>query len=180
MPKMPKPSTPDAVDLILAQWREQRPDLDTRSMGPLGRLGRCYQHLVQRMEATFAQFGLSRWEFDVLATLRRAGPPHCLAPTALFQSMMISSGTLTHRLKGLEARGWISRQAHPDDARSLLVQLSPAGLALIDRAVEAHVQTQREVLSVLPQAQLAALDAALARLLTSLETAPDAGSAPEA
>jgi DNA-binding MarR family transcriptional regulator len=94
--------------------------------------------------------------------------------------MMISSGTLTHRLKGLEARGWISRQAHPDDARSLLVQLSPDGLALIDRAVEAHVQTQREALSVLPPAHLAALDAALARLLSSLEPGPADGAGPPA
>lgn len=159
----------DAVDLILDQWRRERPDLDTRSMGPLGRLGRCYQHLGQRMEATFAQFGLGRWEFDVLATLRRAGAPYCLAPTALFQSMMISSGTLTHRLKGLEARGWVERLPHPDDARSLLVQLSPAGLALINRAVEAHVQTQQAALALLSPAQQAALDATLTAWLAALD-----------
>ncbi|MBV8621035.1 MAG: MarR family transcriptional regulator [Curvibacter sp.] len=162
---------PDAVDAILAQWRRERPDLDASPMGPIGRLKRCEMLLRQRLDEKFAEFGLAGWEFDMLATLRRSGEPFCLTPTALFSTMMVSSGTMTHRLKGLEASGWVRRLAHPEDARSTLVQLTEPGRALIDRAVEAHVAHERALLAAFDEAGLQALDAALARLMASLSGA---------
>ena len=161
---------PDAVDAILAQWHRERPDLDVSPMGPIGRIKRCAALLQRRLDETFAEFGLSYWEFDVLATLRRSGAPHCLAPTTLFSTLMVTSGTMTHRMGKLEASGWIARLPNPADARSLLVQLTPAGLALIDRAVEAHVANEHRILAPLKAADLAALDARLALLLAALES----------
>jgi DNA-binding MarR family transcriptional regulator len=163
---------PDAVDAILAQWRRERPDLDVRPMATIGRVKRCAALLQRRLDETFAQFGLSFWEFDVLATLRRSGAPYRLAPTALFATLMISSGTMTHRLKGLEAAGLVKRVANEADARSLLVQLTAKGLALIDRAVAAHVQNEHRILAPLEPAELAALDLHLAALLRVLEPDP--------
>jgi DNA-binding MarR family transcriptional regulator len=158
---------PDAVDAILAQWRRERPDLDVRPMATIGRVKRCAALLQRRLDETFAQFGL-----DVLATLRRSGAPYRLAPTALFATLMISSGTMTHRLKGLEAAGLVKRVANEADARSLLVQLTAKGLALIDRAVAAHVQNEHRILAPLEPAELAALDLHLAALLRVLEPDP--------
>jgi DNA-binding MarR family transcriptional regulator len=160
---------PDAVDAILAQWARERPDLDCSPMGPIGRIKRCAALLQRKLDETFEKFGLSFWEFDVLATLRRSGAPYRLAPTALFSTLMITSGTMTHRLKGLETRELVQRLPNPDDARSVLVQLTPAGLALIDRAVAAHVDNERRILSVIGDDELAALDARLSQLLNALE-----------
>ena len=72
----------DAVDLILEQWRRERPDLDCSPMGIIGRISQLQRevHLAQR--ATFARHGLDVPSFDVLAALRRAGPPYQLTPTA--------------------------------------------------------------------------------------------------
>ena len=95
----------DAVDRILAQWQRERPDLDCSPMGPIGRLKRCAMLLEPRVEAAFVKHGLVRWEFDMLATLRRAGEPFVLSPTQLFSTLMITSGTMTHRLKALENEG---------------------------------------------------------------------------
>lgn len=159
----------DAVDAILAQWHRERPDLDVSPMGTIGRIKRCAALLQRKLDETFAIYGMSSWEFDVLATLRRSGTPYCLAPTALFSTLMITSGTMTHRLKGLEQRGLVQRLPNPDDARSVLVQLTPDGLALIDRAVEAHVENERRILASFKPADLAALDARLSRLLAVLE-----------
>ncbi|WP_079204199.1 MarR family winged helix-turn-helix transcriptional regulator [Pseudomonas sp. CC6-YY-74] len=160
---------PDAVDAILGQWRRERPDLDLGPMAAIGRVKRCSVLLSRRLDETFATFGMSTWEFDVLATLRRSGEPYCLAPTALFSTLMITSGTMTHRLKRLEASGWIEREASREDARSLLVRLTPSGLELVDRAVEAHLENERRILAPLSAAELAALDASLATLLAVLE-----------
>ena len=80
---MAAPRPPDAVDAILAQWQRERPDLDASPMGPIGRIKRCSVLLERRLDETFAQFNLSRWEFDMLARCAAAArpiawrPPHC-------------------------------------------------------------------------------------------------------
>lgn len=159
----------DRVDAILAQWRRERPDLDVSPMGTIGRIKRCAALLQRRLDETFASFELTGWEFDVLATLRRSGDPYCLAPTALFSALMITSGTMTHRLKGLESRGLVQRIPSEEDGRSLLVKLTPTGLALIDLAVEAHVENERRILAAIKPADLAELNARLSLLLVALE-----------
>jgi DNA-binding MarR family transcriptional regulator len=130
-------------------------------MGPIGRIKRCAVLLERLLDETFAEFGLSRWEFDMR---------YSLAPTTLFSTLMVTSGTMTHRMTKLEAQGWIERLPNPADARSSLVQLTPQGLELIDRAVEAHVANEHRILSALKAADIAALDARLALLLASLES----------
>ena len=117
----------DAVDAILDQWARERPDLDTSPMGPIGRIKRCAALLQQRVESNLAQFDLSLWEFDMLATLRRSGAPYRLSPTELFSALMVTSGTMTHRLKTLETKGWIERVSNEQDARPTESQRAPTG-----------------------------------------------------
>ncbi|WP_317203656.1 MarR family winged helix-turn-helix transcriptional regulator [Janthinobacterium sp.] len=167
---MKKEASGDAVDMIIGQWRRERPDLDVAPMATIGRIKRCSALLRRRLDETFSAFGMSGWEFDVLATLRRSGAPYSLTPTALFSSLMVTSGTMTHRMQRLEAAGWVRRVPNREDARSMLVQLSEAGLELIDRAVAAHVENERAILAPLDAAALAALDAGLIRLLATLES----------
>jgi DNA-binding MarR family transcriptional regulator len=112
----------------------------------------------------FAHFGLQAGEFDVLATLRRAGAPYALTPTALYEAAMISSGGMTSRLDRLERAGLIQRNPHPTDRRGALVALTAKGLALIDEALGAHVENEREVL----RAMTAEEQSQLYRLLQKL------------
>ncbi|MBO9535192.1 MarR family transcriptional regulator [Herbaspirillum sp.] len=170
----------DAVDAILEQWRVERPDLDASPMGPIGRIKRCAMLLEQRLESGFAPFDLNLWEFDMLATLRRAGAPYRLSPTELFSALMVTSGTMTHRLKRLETRELVERVPNEQDARSMLVQLTRKGLALINRAVEGHVENERLVLSALPADALASLDEHLSMLLQALEAAARHSGSPHA
>ena len=85
--------------------------------------------------------------------------------------MMITSGTMTHRLKGLETRGLVHRLPNRDDARSVLVQLTSEGLALVNRVVEAHVDNERKILAPIKPSDLVALNAYLSQLLAVLEPA---------
>ena len=166
---MDKSRPADAVDRILEQWKLQRPDLDCSPMGPIGRLKRCAMLLEPQIEAAFIRHELVRWEFDMLATLRRAGTPFILSPTQLFSTLMITSGTMTHRLKALEKRGFISRLPDPNDARSMLVVLTPEGRERIDDAVETHVENERQLLAGLTTVQRQQLDQSLALLMRLLE-----------
>lgn len=165
----------DKVDSFLAQWAREMPALDVGPMGVIGRLNRCAALMHRRLDATFEQFGLSSWEFDVLASLRRSGAPYQLAPTVLFSQLMVTSGTMTHRLQKLEAAGWVRRLPNPEDARSMLVQLSPAGLELAERALLAHVDNEKNIMAPLGAGGTAALDEQLRQLLAMLEP----GAAPK-
>lgn len=159
----------DAVDAIKRQWQAERPDLTLDSMGIFGRVKRCANLMTNRLENTFMKYDLNYWEFDVLATLRRSGPPYTLAPTALFSIMMITSGTMTHRMKRLEARGLIERLPNPDDARSQLVKLSQVGFDIIDQTATAHVDNMETILSGMTQQEKNDLDEKLTQLLAIFE-----------
>src|SRR5204863_7499174 len=96
------------------------------------------------IEANFRRHGLDAGEFDVLATLRRAGAPYALRPTELYTSLMISSGGLTARLDRLEAAGLIRRRAAKDEARSVVVELAPAGKKRFEAAFRAELELENK------------------------------------
>lgn len=158
----------DPVDDIVEQWQRERPDIDSSPMGPLGRLVRCAALAEPLLRAGYRQHNLEVWEFDVLSALRRAGKPFILTPTQLIPALMITSGTVTHRLKLLEERGLISRKLNPEDARSKFVCLTASGKNLIDAAVADHVKNEKELVSGLPPDQLRQLDDLLSVFMQSL------------
>ena len=159
----------DPVDQILAQWQKERPDLDVSAMSIIGRLGRLTKHLERGLQATFSDFDLNFGEFDVLATLRRTGSPYQLSPTALFNTMMVSSGTMTHRIDRLEQAGLVKRTPDPSDRRGTLIQLTNKGFNVIEKAVEAHVANEHNLLSGLEESERQALDQLLRKLLVSFK-----------
>uniref|UniRef100_A0A832M3Y6 MarR family transcriptional regulator n=1 Tax=Oscillatoriales cyanobacterium SpSt-402 TaxID=2282168 RepID=A0A832M3Y6_9CYAN len=159
----------DAVDKILQQWQRERPDLDTSSMGLLGRMARLAKHIDRSIQSTVSEFGLNPGEFDVLATLRRSGSPYQLSPTDLFNALMVTSGTMTHRIDQLERAGWVKRIPDPGDRRGTLIVLTDQGLQLIDQAVEAHVENGHAIFSVLEKSERESLMRLLRKLLLSFE-----------
>lgn len=170
----------DRVDDILAQWARERPDLDAAPMGVVGRLSRLVRHMERAMEGVYAAHGLSGWGFDVLASLRRAGPPYCLTPTALYTATMVTSGAMTHRLARLERAGFIARLPDPEDRRSSLVALTPRGRAVVDAAVAAHLADEDRLLAPLDAEERAALARSLRALLTPFEGGARAASETQA
>ncbi len=159
----------DHVDKILAQWGQERPDLDVAPMGLIGRIKRLNLILGREMEKTWGAFGLNAASFDVLATLRRSGPPFSLSPSALMASTMVTSGTMTNRIDQLEKAGLVERKQSPDDGRRFQISLSEKGFALIDEAVSAHVHTQGALVAGLSKEQRRALDDLLKSFSASLE-----------
>ena len=159
----------DHVDRILAQWKQERPDLDAEPMGLLGRLTRLRTHLAREIVKTLAAHGLNSASIDVLATLRRAGPPYRLSPGDLLATTMVSSGTMTNRLDQLEKAGLIERAHNPEDRRGVIIALTPKGFALVDAAVTAHVENQHRLVEELNTEERAALDGLLRKFLTAFE-----------
>lgn len=161
----------DHLDVVLAQWREQRPDLDTGPMGVIGRISRLAKIVDTELTRTFARHGLDRSSFDVLATLRRNG--RSLTPTELMRSSMITSGAVTQRLDRLEDRGLVRRSPSAADGRGVLIDLTDAGRELLDRLLPDHLATENRLLAALPGIEKAKLAGTLRTLLESLGDATD-------
>ena len=163
------PDQRDRVDEVLDQWRAERPDLSVEAMGTFGRLGRLHALASAAIAEVFVAHGLGVGEFDVLAALRRSGPPYAGMPAELSRSLMLSPAGMTSRLDRLEDAGWIRREPDPDDRRRLLIVLTDAGRALVDEVVPEHVANEERLLAGLSPRQRSALDDALRALLRTLE-----------
>lgn len=148
---------PDHVGRIMEQWARERPDLDVSPLGVIGRLHRLAARLTEELVAVYAEFGLGEGEFDVLATLRRAGPPYELAPGELAASTMVTSSAVTKRVDRLVARGLVTRRVGERDARGRVVALTREGRGLIDRAFEAHLANEHRLVGVLGELDRARL-----------------------
>lgn len=140
---------PDALDRILKQWKTVRPDLNAWPMAVIGRISRLERLIDEQMKAACSGFGIERWGFDVLATLRRSGAPFALTPTQLYRSLLLTSGAITNRLDRLETAKLLVRSSDPNDRRGVLVKLTDKGLKLIDEAVIAHMEIEARMLSQL-------------------------------
>jgi DNA-binding MarR family transcriptional regulator len=158
----------DRIDQILAQWKRERPDLDTRAMGLIGRIQRAAAALRPRLDETHEASGLQGESFDVLASLRRSGPPYQLSPTELYREMMLTSGAMTNRIDRLEKAGLVTRRQDPDDRRGSQVRLTAKAKTLIDAATTKHLANEQRLVSPLTPAEQRQLSELLRKLLVGL------------
>jgi DNA-binding MarR family transcriptional regulator len=158
----------DHVDLVLAQWSEQRPDLDASPMAVMGRLKRLAQLVDTELRRNYAAHDLDAASFDVLATLRRSNAEHRLTPAGLMRSAMVTSGAITQRLDRLEARGLVTRRPSETDGRVVQVTLTEKGLKLIDAVLPTHVAIENKLLAGLSGQERETLAGTLRTLLESL------------
>jgi DNA-binding MarR family transcriptional regulator len=164
---MARPS--DHVDEVRAQWRRERPELDTEALGLVGRLFRSGQLADVELARHLQRRGLQPGWFDVLAALRRAGPPFELNPTQLAEAMLLSSGGMTKRLDRLVEAGLVERRPDPSDRRGTLVRLTRRGRTLVDKIVDEHLENQRALFRSLTPRQRRQLDGLLRKVLADLE-----------
>jgi DNA-binding MarR family transcriptional regulator len=172
--QLPGPGQRDAVDRIVAQWSRERPELDTGPMAVIGRVHRLGALLETELRTVFAEAGLGNGDFDILATLRRAGEPFRLSPGELSASAMVTSGAVTKRVDRLVSKGLVERSVSADDGRGRVIQLTPEGRALTDELVVRHWANEDRLLAALDPEERAQLVALLRKLLLDVE-GPDAG-----
>lgn len=167
---MHKNKARDAIDVFIAEWTRERPDLDFAYLATLGRILRLSAHLHEAMDKWLEPFGLT-WEmFDLLATLRRSGAANGLRPTDLYEACMLSSGATTNRIDRAEKQGYAMRRPDPQDGRATRIALTRSGGSLTQKAMTEHASRAGAIagrLNAKEQRQLAQL---LGKLLGSFET----------
>ena len=148
------------MDAIREQWARERPDLDTSPMGLIGRLHRLGDLLDTELRTVFSAAGLSDGDFDVLASLRRAGAPYELTPGELCATTMVTSSAVTKRIDRLERSGLVTRAVSEADGRSRRIRLTARGFDLIEALVGEHIANEHRLvggLSERERTQLAGL-----------------------
>lgn len=159
----------DAIDRIEAAWRRERPDVDVSSVGIVSRIWRISRHLEQARKERLAEHGTDRVTLDVLAMLRRSGPPFRMTAGELTHHSLISSGGVSQRLEKLERAALVTRHIHSDDRRRIDVELTAAGVELIDSILADLMAHEAALLDGLDPYEQEDLRRSLKRLLARFE-----------
>ena len=138
----------------------------------------CYANLLRAADLlmglhnrqTLDEYQLSPGARQTLAVIEGAGRP--LEPSVIAERLLVTTASMTSLLDNLEKRGLIRRQPHPDDRRKILINVTPAARAIVDKLLPSlharerdlmtaalSVSEQRSLLRYLAKIQQAALDA---------------------
>lgn len=163
----------DEVDGLIEAWRSQRPDVDVRPMEVFSRVSRLSRHLDRARRTVFTEHAIEPWEFDVLAELRRSGPPYELSPGRLLRATLVTSGTMTNRVDRLAAAGLVRRRPDPADKRGVLVRLTDKGAEHIDDALASLLSYEEGLLAPMEIEDREQLASLLRSLLAPLDRGPE-------
>ena len=98
-------------------------------------LSRAQAAIEVRAAADIARHGLTLAEFGVLEALYHKGR---MLLGEVQRSLLVSSGGVTYLVDRLEKRGWVRREACPDDRRARYAALTAAGEVFVREAFPAH------------------------------------------
>jgi DNA-binding MarR family transcriptional regulator len=155
----------DEFDSMREQWERERPDLDPSDAELLWRISFIHKQLKKIARKRLGKYDVPVWAFDVLAALRRVGPPFQATPTELCAATLLTSGAMTNRLDRLEESDLVERSPDPNDRRGTLVRLTPKGKDLVDQAIEVRFDQATDAVSSLSRAERRQLAALLRKLV---------------
>ena len=139
----------DPVDDILEQWSEERPELETASLGVVVRILSLYKRLSREANQALRPLDLELFEYDVLSALRRQGAPFALHATELARQTGLSGGAMTNRVDKLAERKLVRRAADSGDRRAVIVSLTTRGCRVIDEAIQLRLGSAERSLAAL-------------------------------
>lgn len=147
-------------------WRIRNPDLDTSAMVVVGQIKRICAQFDRAVEDIYVEAGVSTAEVGLLVPLRYADPP--LTAIRLAEHLGMSRAGVGKTLTKLERRGLITRTQNPADRRSTSIQLTAAGISVIDDVFPRELTAHAQLLADLDHERSAVLQS-LDRLARSLE-----------
>lgn len=108
---------------------------------------------------------LSPARMGVLWTIHHRGPvpQHVIADT-----LDVTPRNITGLVDALEAAGFVKRVLDPTDRRARLVDLTAAGVAVMERTVREHADLNATLLAAVDEADRARVEAAIAAIADRL------------
>ena len=118
---MPKIQMPD-------DFYDQTPDANVLATEAVMNTIRTADMLFDRIGRLLRPLNVSAAGGLVLGILRDHGP---MSPSELGERLIVTRATVTGLLDSLEARGFVRRSANATDRRSLIVEITPTGLTVV-------------------------------------------------
>jgi DNA-binding MarR family transcriptional regulator len=112
-------------------------------------LQRAARALARRFDDAFRPLGLTSGQYSMMMALNRPQPPSIGQVASV---LAMDRTTLTAALKPLERRALVAVMVDAADRRSRRLKLTPAGLALLARAVPVWRRTHAEIERLVPRA----------------------------
>ncbi|MBC7442036.1 MAG: MarR family transcriptional regulator [Ramlibacter sp.] len=119
-----------------------------------------------------ASVGLTLAQFEILARIRQ-GQDAALRMTDIADELTVSRSGLTYQVGKLEKRGLVERRPAPGDERSVMVHLTPAGVACLEAGSPGYVRLVRAMLfDRISKTDLETVTDILGAVRTQLRTQP--------
>ncbi len=132
-----------------------------RALDAYIKLMRAADSVQAPLDRRLAALGLTEGQFGVLEILQHLGPR---TAGDLGRKSFRSAGHITTVLDNLERRGLVTRTRLPEDRRTVIVALTPAGRRLVARVFPGHVAAIVAAFRVLSPAEQASLQRLLRKL----------------
>jgi len=100
------------------------------------------RRMLEALDGDLAGFELTMADYEVLAQLSDA-PGRKLRMSELAEIAMVSKSRLSHRMKVMEAAGWVKREECPEDRRGYFAVMTDKGFKAIEMAAPTHVGSVR-------------------------------------
>ena len=132
---------------------DQTPDANVLATEAVMNTIRTADMLFDRIGRLLRPLGVSAAGGLVLGVLRDRGQ---ISPSELGERLIVTRATVTGLLDSLERRGFVVRSANPADRRGLLVEITPAGLTVLQQLRTVVHRNEKEWMAVLSEAELRA------------------------
>lgn len=156
----------DAADEIAQAWERERPGTPTESIGVVTRIWQLGKLFDEERRRALSAAGIDAATLDLLATLRRGGPPYRLSTRQLVERTLVTAGAISQRVARAERQRLVTRAPGPD--RSVHVTLTEAGHDLIERSVDVVLRREAALLDGLDPERRQALADTLRSLLADV------------
>ncbi len=124
-------------------------------------LARCHRAIALSVERSIAELGLCLSDFMVLEALLHKGP---LTISEIQAKVLLASGSMTAAVDRVESMGLVVRKTTAKDRRARLLELTPKGRRLIERAFAQHAHHLENAMSALGGEERRGLYAGLKKL----------------
>ncbi|GAB3913936.1 hypothetical protein GCM10011575_18950 [Microlunatus endophyticus] len=98
--------------------------------------------LLERLDQALRPYQLSLNEYSILVCLSE-GPDQRLRMSELADAVHQSRSRLTHTIARMETARLVQRTASRSDRRGVWAELTPTGMALLEKSAPAHVESVR-------------------------------------
>jgi DNA-binding MarR family transcriptional regulator len=140
---------------------EQTPDANALATEAVMNTIRTADLLFDRIGRLLRPLGVSAAGGLVLGLLRDHGP---MSPSEVGTRLIVTRATVTGVVDSLERRGYVRRTPNPGDRRSLLVELTPEGRAVVREVRTLIHRNEKEWMGPLSDDDLRAYIALLHRV----------------